>query len=72
MSTNYLETLKMLASVGLGWSVLPTSLVDESLEVLDCPEVSLQRELGIVLHPARTLSNAARVMVDVCELHADP
>jgi DNA-binding transcriptional LysR family regulator len=71
MSTNYLETLKMLVSVGLGWSVLPGTLVDDSLKVLHCPDVSLERELGVVLHSERTLSNAARVMVEACELHAD-
>ena len=65
-----LETLKMLASVGLGWSVLPDTLVDGSLEVLRCPELALQRELGIVRHRARTLSNAARAMVEECEAHA--
>ncbi len=28
LSTNYLETLKMMAGIGLGWSVLPESMID--------------------------------------------
>ena len=64
MSTNYLETLSMLVSVGLGWSVLPESMAD-GLDMLDvdCPEMS--RTLGCVTHPARVLSNAARAFYDV-------
>ena len=31
MTTNYLETLRMMASVGLGWTVLPRSMCDTSL-----------------------------------------
>src|SRR5690606_32067086 len=37
MSTNYLETLKMMVSIGLGWSVLPKTLVDDSLRPLSLP-----------------------------------
>ena len=29
MSTNYLETIKMMVSIGLGWSVLPATMADE-------------------------------------------
>ncbi|MEC8916880.1 MAG: LysR family transcriptional regulator, partial [Pseudomonadota bacterium] len=34
LSTNYLETLKMMAGIGLGWSVLPESMVDDDIAVL--------------------------------------
>ena len=27
-ATNYLETIKMMVAVGLGWSVLPKTMVD--------------------------------------------
>jgi DNA-binding transcriptional LysR family regulator len=64
MSTNYLETIKMLVQIGLGWSVLPLSMVHgKELRVLKLPGVKLERTLGIVRHRARTLSNAARAMV---------
>lgn len=34
MATNYLEVLKMLSSIGFGWSALPHTLIDESLYVV--------------------------------------
>ena len=60
LATNYLETLKILVAIGLGWSVLPLSMVDDSLRVLKLPELSLHRDLGVVWHEKRTLSSAAR------------
>ncbi len=62
LSTNYLETIKMLVSVGLGWSVLPTSMLDKDIKAIPTQELKLKRELGIVSHKARTLSNAANTM----------
>jgi len=69
MSTNYLETIKMLVSVGLGWSALPRTMINRELVVLHLPRLQLQRNLGIVWHPKRTLSNAARYMMDLIEKH---
>ena len=60
LSTNYLETIRMLVSVGLGWSVLPATLIDGSLATISIPELRLERQLGLVRHRARTLSNAAK------------
>ena len=34
MATNYLETIRMMASVGLGWTVLPRSMRDDTLATL--------------------------------------
>ncbi len=62
LSTDYLETLKMMVSIGLGWSLLPEILLDEHLRPLDIPELDLTRSLGIVTHRKRTLSNAAAAM----------
>jgi DNA-binding transcriptional LysR family regulator len=62
LSTDYLETLKMMVSIGLGWSLLPEILLDEHLKPLDIQELGLTRSLGIVTHRKRTLSNAARAM----------
>ena len=64
MSTNYLETIGMLVNVGLGWSVLPRSMVGE-LSVLSVDCAPMSRTLGHVINPARTLSNAASAFVDV-------
>jgi DNA-binding transcriptional LysR family regulator len=70
MATNYLEVLKMLASIGLGWSALPRTMIDESLSVVQIRKMKLERHLGIVTHAARTLSNAAQAMIDAVQKSA--
>ena len=60
--TNYLETIKMMVSVGLGWSVLPDSMLSKDIKPLQLRGLQMQRELGIVWHGGRTLSNAAVAM----------
>ncbi|MBC7750273.1 MAG: LysR family transcriptional regulator [Candidatus Saccharibacteria bacterium] len=64
MSTNPLDSIRMLVSIGLGWSVLPKTLVDADLVVLSIEHVILHRTLGMVWHPQRTLSKAARTLKD--------
>ncbi|MCW8890471.1 MAG: LysR family transcriptional regulator [Sedimenticola sp.] len=67
MATNYFETLKMMVSIGLGWSLLPESMTeDPELKVLAVSELKLSRTLGAVTHTNRSLSNAARAMVEAC------
>lgn len=66
MQTNNLETLKMLTAAGLGWSVLPKTMNDDSIIVLNTQE-SLSRELGLVIHNKRTLSKAAHVLKTLIE-----
>ncbi|MCG8668770.1 MAG: LysR family transcriptional regulator [Pseudomonadales bacterium] len=65
ISTNYLETIKMMVSIGLGWSVLPASMLDESVSELAVKEFNLSRKLGVVFHPNHSLSNAAKAMLDL-------
>lgn len=67
MSTNYLEVLKMLAAIGLGWSALPQTLIDESLSVVHIKNIDIYRDLGIIVHRVRTLSNAAKAMIEIIE-----
>ena len=62
LATNYLETIKMLVSVGLGWSVLPESMLSKDIKAIPVQGLKLKRELGMVWHKARTLSNAARAL----------
>jgi len=69
-ATNYLETIKMMVAVGLGWSILPHAMVDEGLAVL-ATEFRLARRLGVVTHAGHTLSNAARAMLELLEGVAD-
>jgi len=62
LSTNYLETIKMMVSVGLGWSVLPRSMLNKELKTLKIDGIKFERKLGIVWHSGHTLSNAAKAM----------
>jgi len=64
-STNYLETIKMMVSVGLGWSVLPETLIDRDLFIINMPGISFTRKLGVIQHKQRTLSNAALAMTTI-------
>lgn len=64
IATNYLETIRMMASVGLGWTVLPRSMRDASLDTLPIREAHIERTLGIVHHEGRSLSRAARAFID--------
>ncbi|HVT33954.1 MAG TPA: LysR family transcriptional regulator [Nevskiaceae bacterium] len=59
LATNYLETLKMLVAINLGWSVLPRSMLDRGVRELHIAELAMQRDLGLVWHEQRTLSGAA-------------
>jgi DNA-binding transcriptional LysR family regulator len=65
LSTNYLETIKMLVSVGLGWSILPLSMLDRDVRAVSVPELELTRELGSVRHRQRTLSNAGAALLEL-------
>ncbi|MCK5662421.1 MAG: LysR family transcriptional regulator [Thiotrichaceae bacterium] len=69
LSNNYLETIKMMVSVGLGWSVLPATLIDDSLTSINVSGFSANRSLGIVTHKDRTLSQAAQKMVELISNH---
>lgn len=66
MTTNYLETLKMLVVTGLGWGLLPATLLDSGLVSLAVEDLRLARRLGVVTHAGRTLSNAALRMLWAC------
>lgn len=63
MSTNYLETIKMMVSIGLAWSVLPRTMLDEQVARLPLPGIQLTRQLGYISHSERTLSNAAKAFM---------
>ena len=67
LSTNYLETISMLVGTGLGWSVLPASMVGPDLRRLETDAPALRRTLGCVTNPQRTRANAAQAFIDVLE-----
>lgn len=70
MATNYLETIRMMVSVGLGWTVLPRSMVDDGLATLKVKKVGIRRTLGVVYHRGRSLSRAAEAFIGALEKSA--
>lgn len=64
LATNYLETLKMLVAIGLGWSVLPRSMLDRFVREIAVTGFNTKRELGLVWHQRRILSGAARALIE--------
>jgi DNA-binding transcriptional LysR family regulator len=71
MSTNYLETIKMMVSIGLAWSVLPRTMLDEQVARLPLPGIQLTRQLGYIRHTERTLSNAAQAFMNLLDAQRD-
>lgn len=70
LETNYLETIKMMVSVGLGWAALPRTMCDHELIRLDVAGITLQRRLGVVIRSGRSLGNAARELRMLARRHA--
>lgn len=69
MTSHSLETLRMLADVGLGWTVLPQAMPHRLVPLRLAP-LAMQRELGVMRHPQRHLSNAARALLAMLEAEA--
>ena len=65
MTTNYLETIKMLVEIGLGWSALPATMLGDGLVALPVTatiQLPISRHLGIVTHRKRTMSRIATAL----------
>jgi DNA-binding transcriptional LysR family regulator len=71
MSTNYLDTIRMMVSIGLGWSLLPETLIDDNLSILNITTEELHRPLGYIYHRKRTLSNAAQAFIQLLRTQVD-
>ncbi|MFT0211082.1 LysR family transcriptional regulator [Pseudomonas sp. F1_0610] len=69
MSSNYLETIKMMVSIGLAWSLLPRTMLDDSIAHLKVGNIQLTRQLGYIFHQERTLSNAAQAFMQILKQH---
>lgn len=79
MQTNSLETLKMLAGAGIGWTLLPSTMLQKpdagkvqtefELKTIELgrnlQRNHLKRNLGLVMHSKRSLSNAATALRDL-------
>ncbi|AWT49654.1 LysR family transcriptional regulator [Psychrobacter sp. YP14] len=66
MTTNPLESIRMLVSVGLGWSVLPQTLINHELAYVDmAKDLELQRHLGVVINPSLTRSASVDALMQM-------
>ena len=66
MSTNYLETIKALISVGYAWGVLPEIMLREgNLRELRIEGVQLVRQLDCINHKGRSISNPAQGFLNI-------
>ncbi len=66
-----METIKMMVSIGIAWSVLPRRMLDDQVVSLPLPGIQLTRQLGYILHRERTLSNAARAFIALLDAERD-
>jgi len=69
LETNYLETIRMMVSIGLGWSALPRAMLGDDLYEIKVKGLKIERSLGIVKHANRSLSNAGKAFINSLEAH---
>jgi len=69
LETNYLETIRMMVAIGLGWSALPKAMLDKDLREVKVKSLTFERTLGIVQHANRSLSNAGKAFIKILEDH---
>ena len=67
LETNYLETIKVMVSANLGWSILPISMVDNLLVSRSLEGLDIKRPLGIVTCRNRTLSLSSNAMISLLQ-----
>lgn len=67
LETNYLETIRMMVTIGLGWSALPRTMLDKTLVEIKVKGLNIERTLGIVQHAERSLSNAGKAFIKALE-----
>lgn len=67
LETNYLETIRMMVAIGLGWSALPRAMLGDDLIGINVKGLKIERTLGIVQHANRSLSNAGQAFVGLLD-----
>jgi DNA-binding transcriptional LysR family regulator len=72
LETNYLETIKVMVSANLGWSMLPASMLDKTvvgkpLNSSGINGLEIQRVLGIVTRHNRTLSLSSEAFISMLQ-----
>ena len=71
LETNYLETIKVMVSANLGWSILPSSMLDSSLTGHRLRGLDARRPLGIVTRKKRTLSLSSTALIELLRASLD-
>ena len=72
LSTDYMETLRVLVAIGGTWTVLPHTMVNSpELGVLDLKENPLTRSLICMHHRDLTLNSASRAFLEILQQHRD-
>ncbi len=69
METNYIETIKMMVSVGLGWGAIPKTMITDDLIPIPIKALKLERKLGIAQLKGRSLSSAAQAFIELLRTH---
>ena len=69
LETNYLETIRMMVTIGLGWSALPRTMLGSDLHEIKVTGLKIERTLGIVQHANRSLSNAGKAFIKILKEH---
>ena len=67
LETNYLETIKVMVSANLGWSLLPISMLDNSVISKSLGGLDIKRSLGIVTRKKRSLSPNSVAMIEMLQ-----
>lgn len=73
IETNNLETIRMMISIGLGWGVLPRTMINNQLQgfMLNEEQQIAARKLGLIHHNNRIKSNAAKAFISTIQ-HSAP
>ena len=57
----------MMASIGLGWTIIPATMLDNSVKKIVVKNFEIRRKLGYVTHKEMTLSNATKAMISLLD-----
>lgn len=71
LETNYLETLRTMVAIGLGWSALPRKMVGDDVVEVSVEGPEIRRTLGVVRHAGRTVSHASKALMALLDAAAD-
>ena len=72
LNANNMETIRMLIETGLGWGVLPMKMYRDTLNILETPEISLNRILGMAYHSKKSLNMPALTFIEYVNTNIYP